>query len=377
MAWIEKQRNIIDFALSSLLRKVGKNLALLTVYAVIVFILASISFFTSAIKREAALVLKAGPEILVQRILAGRHDLIPESYIASMTRIPGVRGVKGRLWGYYFEPATGANYTLVVNGDNRLESGTVIIGRGVARNLNVQKGDLLPFMASDGTYTSFEVAEILSPESELVSSDLIELSEEDFRAFFGIGKGYYTDVALQVRNKNEMTTVANKIKRLFPDTRPILRDEILRTYGAIFDWRGGLLVFILAGAVLAFAIFAWDKATSLSFEDRREIGILKAVGWEVSEVIAVKSWEGIVISLTAFLAGTICAYMHVFFASYIFFEPVLKGWSVLYPHFRLVPHVDPYEIATLFFLTVVPYTAATIIPSWKAAIIDPDAVMRL
>jgi lipoprotein-releasing system permease protein len=142
MAWIEKQRNIIDFALSSLLRKVGKNLALLTVYAVIVFILASISFFTSAIKREAALVLKAGPEILVQRILAGRHDLIPESYIASMTRIPGVRGVKGRLWGYYFEPATGANYTLVVNGDNRLESGTVIIGRGVARTLNVQKGDL-------------------------------------------------------------------------------------------------------------------------------------------------------------------------------------------------------------------------------------------
>ena len=44
MAWIEKQRNIIDFALSSLFRKWGKNLALLVVYTVIVFILASIFF---------------------------------------------------------------------------------------------------------------------------------------------------------------------------------------------------------------------------------------------------------------------------------------------------------------------------------------------
>lgn len=56
-------------------------------------------------------------------------------------------------------------------------------------------------------------------------------------------------------------------------------------------------------------------------------------------------------------------------------EPVLKGWSVLYPHFRLVPCVDLYQVVALFFFTVVPYTAATIIPSWSAAIIDPDEVM--
>jgi lipoprotein-releasing system permease protein len=377
MIWIEKQRNIIDFALSSLLRKWGKNLALLTVYTIIVFILASVSFFTSAIQREASLVLQSSPEILVQRIVAGRHDLIPESYIPALRKLPGVRNAKGRLWGYYFEPATGANYTLIATDDDQLSSGSVVIGRGVARTLNVQKGDLLPFMASDGTYVSFEVVDILSPESEIVSSDLIQISAEDFRKFFGLAEGHYTDITLQVRNKAEMTTIASKIKKFFPDTRPILREEVLRTYSAIFDWRAGLLLFILAGAVLAFGIFAWDKAASLSFEERREIGILKAVGWEVPEVILMKSWEGIVISLTAFLTGCIGAYIHIFYASYIFFEPVLKGWSVLYPHFQLVPRVDAYQVAALFFLTVVPYTAATIIPSWRAAIIDPDAVMRL
>jgi len=377
MIWIEKQRNIIDFALSSLLRRRGKNLALLAVYTVIVFILASIFFFTSSIKKEASLVLKNSPEIVVQRVTGGRHDMIPVRYIPFIEKLPGVRAVKGRLWGYYYEPTTGANYTLVVTDDYRDKVGTIAIGSGVSRTLNTQKGELVPFKAYDGPYISFEVTEVFSPESELVSSDLVVISEDDFRALFGIAKGYYTDLTLQVRNAKEMATVADKIKRLLPDTRPILREEILRTYDAIFDWRGGLLVFILAGAVLAFAIFAWDKASSLSAEERREIGILKAVGWETSEVITMKSWEGIVISLSSFLMGVVFAYIHIFFASYIFFEPVLKGWSVLYPHFRLIPYVDPYQIAALFFLTVVPYTAATIIPSWKAAIVDPDEVMRL
>ena len=375
MAWIEKQRNIIDFALSSLLRKWKKNVSLLVIYTAIVFVLASIFFFTASIKKEASQLLQGTPEIVVQKIAAGRHDLIPGSYMSAIGEIPGVRGVKGRLWGYYFEPSTGANYTLVTEEQGR--EGAVSIGRGVAKALGVRKGDTMPFKASDGSYLSFEVDEIFSAESELVSSDLVKMTQQDFRTLFSIKDGYWTDVVLQVRNRNETVTVADKIKRSLPDTRPILREEILRTYDAIFDWRGGLLVFILGGAILAFAIFSWDKATSLSMEERREIGILKAVGWETSEVIVMKSWEGIVISLSAFLAGIAAAYVHVFFASYVFFEPILKGWSVLYPRFKLIPYVDPYQIAALFFLTVVPYAGATIIPSWKAAIIDPDEVMRL
>ena len=29
---------------------------------------------------------------------------------------------------------------------------------------------------------------------------------------------------------------------------------------------------------------------------------------------------------------------------------MLKGWAVLYPSFNLVPHADPYQMVTLFFL---------------------------
>jgi ABC-type lipoprotein release transport system permease subunit len=89
-----------------------------------------------------------------------------------------------------------------------------------------------------------------------------------------------------------------------------------------------------------------------------------------------KFWEGMVISLTSFLLGTLLAYAHVFFASSIFFEPVLKGWAVLYPRFKITPFVDASQIASLFTLAVVPYTTATMIPSWRAATVDPDSVMK-
>jgi ABC-type lipoprotein release transport system permease subunit len=377
MAWIDKQRNILEFALSSLLRRKRKNIALIIIYTSLIFILASVLFFTEAIEREACILLENSPELIVQRIVAGRHDLIPQDYIRNIEPIRGVRNVRGRLWGYYYEPARGANYTLTVPEHFGHGTGYIAIGKGVSRTLEARRGDLVPFRTYDGSYVSLEVAEVMSAESEIVSSDLVLLSEEDFRALSGMTKGFFTDLSVRVRNPRELPVIADKIRRALPDTRPILRDEIVRTYETIFDWRGGIVMVVLLGALFAFVILAWDKATGLGSEEKREIGILKGIGWETSDVLWLKFWEGTVVSLTSFFLGVILAYVHVFLASSTLFGPVLKGWSVLYPEFRLVPFLDPFQIITLFFLTVLPYTVATVVPSWRAATIDPDAVMRL
>jgi ABC-type lipoprotein release transport system permease subunit len=374
--WIERQRNILDFTLSSLLRKKRKNIALLFVYTLVVFFLASVVFFTHSIRKEASIILKASPEMIIQRLVAGRHELIPVSYIERIKDLRGVSSVKGRLWGYYYDPVIGANYTLVVSGDSQLSPGNIAMGEGISRTRLVFEGDTMEFRTYDGALIELEIKNRISSQSELISSDLILISEDDFRTLFGTPKEYVTDLTLQVKNPRELSTIAIKIAELLPDTRQILRDEILRTYDAVFNWRGGILVVILLGAMPAFIIFAWDKASGLSSEERREIGILKAIGWETSDVILMKFWEGTVVSLSSFLAGIILAYIHVFFASSTLFEPVLKGWAVLYPQFKLTPFIDVSQVAALFFLTVFPYTVATIIPSWRAATVDPDSVMR-
>ena len=376
MAGLEKQRYIIDFTLSSLGRRKGKNAALLVVYTLVVFLLASVMFFTQALRKEAAAVLADAPELVVQRIIAGRHDLIPLDYLEKVRGIRGVRAVRGRLWGYYYDPRFLANYTLQVPEDFPWGSGRIVIGQGVARRTMTVAGSFLPFHTYDGKQVNLKVANVMPGQTDLVAADLIIISADDFRMLFGVPDGLATDLVVEVANAAEVPTIAGKIVRLLPDTRPIGRDEILGTYDAVFSWRSGILLTVLSGALLAFIIFAWDKATGLSAEERKEIGILKAVGWDTGDVLQMKVWEGAAVSLTAFLVGVILAYLHVFVSAAPLFEPVLKGWSVLYPSYRLTPSIEFSQLAVLFFLTVVPYTVATIVPAWRAATVDPDAVMR-
>jgi ABC-type lipoprotein release transport system permease subunit len=373
--WIERQKNVLDFTLSSLGRRKGKNLALLAVYTLLVFLMASVMFATSSIKREASAVLREAPEMVVQRTAAGRQDPIPLVYLEKIRGIAGVVSADGRRWGYYYDPVVGANYTLLVPQDEP-ERGTITIGPGVARVRTAAAGDTVEFKTSAGAVLELVVNGVLPTDSELVSSDLVLVSTEDFRTVFGPAEGLVTDLVVRVANPRELQTIASKIAERLPDTRIILRDEMLRTYDAVFSWRGGLLALVLFGVLLAFAIVSWDKASGLSLEERREIGVLKAVGWETSDVILMKFWEGAVVSVTSFLMGTLLAYGHVFFFSARLFAPVLKGWAVLYPQFRLIPSIDASELTALFFLTVVPYGVATLIPSWRASITDPDAVMK-
>jgi ABC-type lipoprotein release transport system permease subunit len=381
--------NVLDFTLLSFLRRKFKNFGIVLVFTFIVFITGSILFLSYSFKREALLILKDSPELIIQRMSAGRHELIPVDISQEILKIPGVSGLEPRYWGYYYDPLVKANYTILASSEsplkNRLlqgrlpgpgEKGVAAVGRGVAKARFIDIGSSISLLSSGGDAMDFEVVGVFETESELLTADLIVLSRPDVIRLFRMPPGMATDLAATVRNESEAPVIAAKIRSRFPDTRPILRKEIIRTYDAVFGWRSGLILTLFAGALVAFIILAWDKASGLSAEEKKEIGILKAIGWETSDIIEMKFWEGLVISLSSFLLGIILAYAHVYFFGASVFAPALKGWSVIYPDFRLAPFIDPYQIAMLMAFTVIPYIASTIIPSWKAAITDPDEVVR-
>ena len=374
--WLEKQQHLIDFTLASLARRKTKNIGLLIAYTLLVFVLASLTLFSNALRTEAQYVLAGSPEVILQRMVAGRHDLIPPGYLDKIGRIRGVQKTQGRLWGYYYDAVLNANYTFMARPASEIADGQIMVGETLARERGLAQQNTISFRSYAGELFTFEVAAVLSPDAELLSADLVLLSENDFRRFFAYPDEHYTDIALSVANPLEVRNIAAKLTATLPDSRPILREEVQRTYQSIFDWREGILLTVLAGVILAFVILSWEKASGLSAEEKREIGILKALGWDTGDVIRMKMWEGLLISLTAFGGGFLAAYVHVFHFGAKLFEPVLKGWSVLYPKFTLLPAVDGLQVATLFFFTVIPYTAAVLVPIWRAAITDPDTVMR-
>ncbi|MEW6409515.1 MAG: ABC transporter permease [Nitrospirota bacterium] len=387
---LKKHRNILDYTLQSLLRRKFKSMGIIIVFTSMIFMLGSIIFLSYSFKREASLILKGSPELIVQRVIAGRHDLISLRLIKEISEILGVNRVKPRFWGYYYDSAIKANYTILavddaVLKDNRLlkgrmprshEKNVTAIGKGIANVRFIDLGDKLSLQSADGRWMDFEVIGIFEADSDLLTADLIVMSYIDFKNLVKMPDGMATDLLVSIYNEAETPTIARKIKERFPDTRPLLRDEIIRTYDAVFGWRSGLILIGFIGALTSFIILSWDKAMGLSAEEKKEIGILKAIGWETSDVLEMKFWEGLVISLASFLMGIILAYLHVFFLGASLFAPALKGWSIIYPDFRLAPFINPYQIATLIAITVVPYIASTIIPSWKVSISDPDELMR-
>ena len=378
--WFNRQRYLIDYTLSAMARQRGKNLGLLLVYTALIFVLASVILLGSALRREAAQVFQGAPDVVAQGLLMGRHDLSHSDDVDKLRTLRGAQRVEGRLWGYLYDTSTAANYTLQVPSSHEssyaVQDGEAIIGEGVARLRKVTVGRQIYLVSAAGPFLNLRVKAILPQVSAMVSSDLVLVSGSDFRRFFQLADDAYTDIAVHVRNPKEIGKIAEKVGIALRQHRVITKGDVLRTYEAVFSWREGMLLALFSAAVLAFGILAFDKASGLSAQERRDIGILKAIGWDTGDIVRMKLWEATLISLTAFLAGFVLAYVHVFFFSAPLLEAVLKGWAVLYPRVLLTPAIDGLQIATLAMLTVLPYLAAIVVPVWRSAAADPDAAMR-
>jgi hypothetical protein len=378
---------ILEYALLSLTRRKARNVAVAAAFTLTVAILGSILVLTSALEDEAHRILGDGPDLVVQRLAAGRHELIPLEYGDVIAGIAGVRNVRPRFWGYYYDALTESNYTVTGRGRDRgdlkllsgrlpEESWECAVGAGVAALRHVSVGEDLILVNGRGTGVSLEVTGTFDASSALVTNDLVVMTDEGAADFFAFPAGKATDFVVEVPRRSETDTVAAKIKKKLPDSRPITRDEILRTWKAAFSWRSGMMLAAFAGALLAFAIIAWDRAAGVSAEEKREIGILKAVGWDTGDVLALKFWEGLSLSGVSLLGGIILAYVNVSWFGGGPLASIMRGWSVLFPAFDLSPRLQARELLFIGVATVAPYVTAVIIPAWKSAASDPEEAIR-
>ena len=383
---------LIEYAINSLLRQKYKNIFITAILTTLIFLLSSVFFITNSIKYELQSTVDALPEIVVQKIKAGRHYDIDISTADDILGITGVNSSVARVWGYYYFENAGVNFSVVgideyeeqyKNSLNDVaetldfSSSSMVVGVGVKKSMNDSYyKEYFNFIKPDGTLKKVNISGVFYGDTQLESNDMIVMSKENVRDVFDIDDNKATDIVVRVANVDEIATVATKIKLMYPDTRVITKDDLKISYQNIFDYKSGVFLALFIISLFTFFIIIYDKASGLSSEEKREIGILKAIGWRVDDVLKEKFYESFIISFFAYLLGILFSFAFV----YIFKAPLLQniftGYSQLKTSFELPFVLDIQTLALVFFLSVPIYVAATIIPSWKSATLEADEVIR-
>ncbi|MBX7194682.1 MAG: FtsX-like permease family protein [Sandaracinaceae bacterium] len=371
-----RARALVAHAMGALGRRASRNAAIVVGLAFAVSLFGSALFVVESLRAIHRRASREAPTLVVSRLEGGRPALLGPEEGDAIRELLGVRAVEPRVWGYVYLGALEGN--VVVYGETRtadVPRDRVTVGPGVARLLGLRVGDRLA-VSTPSHQAVYRVAEILPPSTALVSYDALLVDVREAHLLLAIPEGRATDLAVDVFPPEEVPVVAEEIGQRMPTARVLQRDDLARLYELTFDARGGVLGALLLPALAALLLLAWERLSGLSLEERREIGVLKAVGWATEDVLAVRMIEAGLIALFGTVIGLLLAYLHVYVFEAALLSRVMLGWSSLRTPLALAPATDVSTLAALVALVVVPFTAVSAFPAWRAASIDPDRALR-
>ncbi|CZE47968.1 ABC transporter permease [Campylobacter geochelonis] len=387
--------NLFEYTLASIIRHGYKNLVIITIFGFLVWLLSSVLFITNSLNYEYKTISKEFPDILIQENYGGKSYLLKADVLDKFWQIPGVSSIEGRVWGqYYFETKkiylsifgvkSFVDYyekTIKDIAQTFPENKTpplMITSKSVYELLknDIKMYGSVPFFTPDNNLISVKAGGVLKFDNSLEDNDIILLDESVARKILGIKDGYFTDAMMRIANPNEVDFIADKIHIANPTLKLTTKSQMLKNYQFLYDYKSGWFLMILITAFVTFAIILYDKASGLRSEEKKEIGILKALGWEISHIINYKLMEALLLSLFAFVIGVAMAIFFVYVLEAPGLKYVFSGYSSLKQPFELPFVLDFKSLMMIFFATIPIYVAVCIIPSWKIAVADAGEVIR-
>jgi putative ABC transport system permease protein len=385
-----------NFLFLLLFRHRGKHLGVLAVGVLLVMLLSAVMFLAGAVQRDTRATLEGQADLVVQKMRGGKAVDLPLAWAEELGRIAGVTAAVPRVYGRYFHEPNGRYFTVVgIDPFDRqaseplqrlleqldvrafLDGPTMLVGPGVARFLaeNRYQSEYI-FKTPEARPVPVRPLGILPAESMPVSNDLILLEIDLARRVLGVAPDQATDIALLVPNELEHDAVMAKAIGQHYDIRVIQKRELAVAYANMFNYRGGVFLLLYLVALTTYLMLLYHRYSLITGPDRREIGILRAVGWSIRQVILLKLAENLTVALVAYLMGVVLAYHFVFTLGAPGLEAVFFGSGNLPVDLVLQGTVPPGRLAVLFLAFVVPFTAAVLVPVWKIAVTDPVEAMK-
>jgi len=383
---------LFEYALQYLLRYKGKNLFIFILLSFMVASMASVFFVSHALEYELNLGVKGMADITLQKKVAGMYAPSQESMADKLLEIDGVLDVESRVWGYYHFQQQ--NRDLIIVGldsfatqlDPQLHTiadkfdlnGSSIVISPLLQKIfrDSYYEHYVNFVKPDGRLKKMEIAAIFKGFTPLEAKSMVVMSKESAREILGLGTNEVSSFFLSVGNPKEIPNIAKHLSLTYPNYSVLTAKDIRNTYASILNYKSGVFVAFIGVVLLTFFMIVYEKASGLSSEEKKEIGILKAIGWTIDDVLRAKFYEGGIIAFGAYLFGIVMAlfYVYILGAPYIlniFVEDAIVRRFVSLPY-----SFDSMTLFLLFLLSVPIYIGATLIPSWRVATQDADEVMR-
>jgi len=381
---------LIEYAIDAIFRQKSRNLFILSVLGLIIFLLSSVFFVRNSLVYELEQAVSSMPQIIVQEQEGGRLISVDESVGDLFFSIEGVEDVVGRVWGYHeFYPAR--THFAIVGVDEfekipqksfaqdiqRVKPHSMLIGESVSKVLQkFYYKDYFNFLLQDGKVYKLDISGKLSHNTALWSHDVMLMSKDDARKVLGISEEKVVDFAVFVSNVKEVPTIASKIRTLLPSAKITTKKELDVGYRTLLSYKGGFFLVLFIITLITFFIIIYDKVSGVTSQEKNEVGILKAIGWRVEDILLYKFYEALIIALFAFIIGVVMALIYV----YIFHAPLIRdifvGASSLKVDLALPFIFDIQTFFLVFFVSVPVYIAAIIVPTWRVATLDVDELIR-
>ncbi|NPA28348.1 MAG: FtsX-like permease family protein [Epsilonproteobacteria bacterium] len=373
-----------------------KLISTILISSIIIFLLSSIFFIQDSIKASLKSTIKNQPDFIIQKNRGGRQVDLPLDWIDKISQIYGVTSITPRVYGrYYFEDKK--KWALIIGVDfledisNKelekifkdinlkefIKGSNMIVGSEVYSYLKSHFYNKdYNFLSPNGEFIKVKIYKVLPKELALNYGNVIITSLDLAKKILGVDEDKISDIAINVANKDEWANIEDKLNALFYDILVVSKDDIKRAYDNIFNFKGGIFLSLFLITLTTFMLILYQRYSLVNLDEKKEIAILRSLGWSVKDILKFKLFESLISAIFAFLIGVLSAYIFVF----IFNAPILKdiflGDSNLKNSVIFIRVVDFSTIATIFILFIIPFIASILIPVWKIAISSPKEALK-
>ncbi len=388
--------NKINFLFLLLFTYRKKHISIFLISTVLITVLSATLFVSSSIQKDLLNTLQDQADFTVQKYKAGKVLNTPSAWIDEFLEIKGVTNVQGRVYGMHYYD-TLETYFMIVGVDmyetqvvksleNLLGSididkfqsrQNMIIGAGVKEFLDYYQYDgYYIFRPPDRGKEKVYIYDTLSKESGIMSSDMIIMDIDLARRILGVEDGYVTDIILEVKNKDELQLIKEKLIISHFDVRIIQKNDIERYYINLFNYKGGVFLALFLTTLLTFLIILYQRYSMIWHVDSKEIALLRMLGWRIKNIIWLKLAENFIVAFSAYMLGIIFAYIYVFILDAPLLKNIFLGYKNLSNEVTFAFALDVSILGLIFLAFVVPFLLAILIPVYRVAITEPSEVMR-